>query len=96
MNEPMSEPEIGVFALWGGNVNGNTNVRYSGPANDQNQLLTTCLDGDKSLVLQKQYTRCDINMNSNTRYSGPSNDQNFLLSTVLGGVKDKVIFQPTF
>ncbi len=95
-NEPMAEPKIGVFAMWGGNSNGNNNVRYSGPANDQNQLLNTYLSGNKGLVLQKQYNRCDLNMNSNTRYSGPSNDQNFLLNTVLGGIKGRVISQPTF
>lgn len=95
-NEPMAEPETGVFALWGGNANGNNNVRYSGPANDQNQLLNNCLNGSKGTVLSKQYNRCDLNMNGNIRYSGPTNDQNFLLNNVLGGLKGKVISQPTF
>ncbi len=95
-NEPMAEPETGVFALWGGNANGNTNVRYGGPGNDQNQLLNTCLSGNKVLTLSMQYDSCDLSMDGNIKYGGPGNDQNVLLNIILSGNKLKVISQPAF
>ena len=94
-NNPMASLTGGVFGMWGGNANSNTTVRYSGPSNDESQLLNTCLGGNKGSVLSG-YLNCDINMNGVLRYSGPSNDENFLLNTVLAGVKGTVITQPTF
>jgi hypothetical protein len=84
-----------AFAMWGGNANGNTNVRYSGPGNDESQLLNTCLGGNKALV-QSGYINCDLNMNGQLRYSGPGNDESVLLNTVLSGNKSTVITQPSF
>ena len=95
-NDPMTVLSGTHYGLWGGNSNGNTNIRYSGPSNDQNQLLNTCLNGSKVGVLVGVYNSCDLNMNGNIRYSGPANDQNFLLNTVLSGSKTQVILQPSF
>lgn len=83
----------GTYKMWGGNVNGNTNVRYSGPANDNNTLLNTVLSGNKSMIIGSTYQRADLNMNGNVRYSGPANDNNTLLNTVLGGNKSNIITQ---
>ncbi len=94
-NNPMASLAGGVFGLWGGNANSNGNVRYSGPANDESQLLNTCLSGNKGTVLNG-YLNCDLNLNGVLRYSGPNNDESFLLNTVLAGVKGTVITQPTF
>ena len=94
-NNPMASLTGGVFGMWGGNANSNNTVRYSGPANDENQLLNTCLAGNKGTVTSG-YLNCDINLNGVLRYSGPANDENFLLNTVLLGVKGTVITQPTF
>ncbi len=80
-----------IYALWGGNVNANANVRYSGPSNDSGSLLNTCLGGISTTVLSNQYSNCDLNMNGVVRYSGPNNDSGFLLNTVLGGVSSTVI-----
>jgi hypothetical protein len=93
-NNPMAT--VGTsFALWGGNANGNTNVRYSGPGNDESQLLNTCLSGNKASVLSG-YLNCDLNLNGQLKYSGPGNDESVLLNTILGGNKSTVITQPTF
>jgi len=94
-NNPMASLSGGVFGLWGGNANGNTSVKYSGPANDESQLLNTCLGGNKGSVLNG-YLDCDLNLNGVLRYSGPNNDESFLLNTVLLGVKGTVITQPAF
>jgi hypothetical protein len=93
-NNPMAT--VGTsFAMWGGNANGNTNVRYSGPGNDESQLLNTCLSGNKASVLSG-YLNCDLNLNGQLKYSGPGNDESVLLNTILGGNKSTVITQPTF
>jgi hypothetical protein len=94
-NNPMASLAGGFFGMWGGNANSNTTVRYSGPANDESQLLNTCLGGNKGSVLNGYYN-CDLNLNGVLRYSGPNNDENFLLNTILAGVKGTVITQPVF
>lgn len=86
----------GKFCMWGGNANSNSSVRYTGGGNDQNQLLNTCLSGNKNAVLSNQYSSCDLNLNGTVRYTGGGNDQNVLLNTVLGGNKNLVILQATF
>jgi hypothetical protein len=90
-NEALASLAGGYYGLWAGNANLNGNVRYSGPANDQNQLLNTCLGGNKGNVQANVYNNCDLNMNGNVRFSGPANDQNLLLNTVLSGDKAKVV-----
>ncbi len=84
-----------VFGLWGGNANSNSTVRYSGPGNDESQLLTTCIAGNKAAVVSG-YLNCDLNLNGQIRYSGPNNDETILLTTVLAGNKATVITQPSF
>lgn len=90
-NDPMKEVTAGVYAMWAGNANGNTNVRYSGPANDNNVLLNTILGGNKSGLISNTYSDGDFNMNGTVRYSGPANDNNVLLNSVLGGNKSALI-----
>ena len=85
----------GFFGLWGGDINRNKNVKFNGPGNDLNELLNTCLSGNKSITLTG-YSPCDINLDRNTKFNGPGNDLNFLLNTVLGGDKSKTITQPNF
>ncbi|MCB9265047.1 MAG: hypothetical protein H6558_08490, partial [Lewinellaceae bacterium] len=82
---PMAEVSAGVWALWGGNANGDGAVRASGPSfiNDYSRLLSY-LGGATNLVFGA-YTREDLNMDGNVRASGPSliNDYSKLLN-VLG------------
>jgi hypothetical protein len=74
-----------VWAMRGGYTNFNSLVKYSGPGNDQNQILNNKLGGSIALILDNVYAREDVNMNGNIKWSGPNNDQNFLLNVSLGG-----------
>jgi hypothetical protein len=94
-NTPMTAVSGGFFALWGGNANGNTTVRYGGPNNDENQLLNTCLSGNRGSVLNG-YFACDLNLNGVLRYAGPNNDENYFINTILSGNKSTVLTQPSF
>jgi len=84
----------GVFGMYAGNVNGNNAIRYSGPSNDENELLNIILGSNKSAILSGVYNRGDLNMNGAVRYSGPNNDENILLNIVLGSNKSLIISQP--
>ncbi len=84
-----------VFGMWGGDATGNKVVRYTGPGNDENQLLNTTLGGNKAAIVNG-YSTSDLNLNGNVRYAGPSNDENVLLNTVLKGNKAAIINQPNF
>jgi hypothetical protein len=72
-----------AFTLWGGNVNANANVRYSGPSPDHLSLLTL-LGGNPTLVLPNVYSLGDLNLNGNVRYTGPSPDHLTLLGFLNG------------
>ncbi|TDH29075.1 hypothetical protein EXU57_03115 [Segetibacter sp. 3557_3] len=74
-----------VHAMRAGDANANGNVRYSGPANDQNHLLNVKLGGSLSLVLTNVYSPEDMNMDGTITYNGPGNDQNFLLNIIFSG-----------
>ena len=74
-----------IWAMRAGNSNSNNNVKYNGPANDQNQILNLKLMGSLSNILNNVYAPDDINMNGNVKWNGPGNDQNFLLNTILNG-----------
>ena len=89
-NANMKDMGSGAFAMWGGDVNGNGNVKFAGPGNDNNVLLNTILGGNKSLVINNAYSDGDLNMDGVVKYSGPANDRNVLLNSVLGGNKSIV------
>jgi hypothetical protein len=84
----------GAFGMYAGNVNGNNNVRYTGPGNDENELLNVILGANKLAILSSTYNRGDLNLNGNVRYTGPANDENILINVVLGGVKLAILTQP--
>lgn len=73
----------GSLGLQAGDANHNGNVRYNGPANDRDALLSY-LGGNEIGFVSDVYATEDMNMNGNVRYNGPGNDRDFLLS-VLGG-----------
>ncbi|TDH23526.1 hypothetical protein EXU57_17140 [Segetibacter sp. 3557_3] len=82
-----------AWAMRAGDANTNGNVRYSGPANDQNQLLNSKLGGSLATVLSGVYAPEDVNMDGTIKYNGPGNDQNFLLNTILAGLLSTVYVQ---
>ena len=74
-----------VWAMRGGNANGNNNLRYSGPQNDLDQIQNTGLSGLLSMIITNTYAAEDVNMDGHIKANGPSNDQNFLLNTLFNG-----------
>lgn len=72
-----------VNLLYSGNANSNANVRYGGPANDKNAILSF-LSNNPLGTASNVYDVNDLNMNRVVRYGGPANDKNFLLGTPLG------------
>ncbi|TDH25151.1 hypothetical protein EXU57_13660 [Segetibacter sp. 3557_3] len=74
-----------VYCMRAGNANANTNVRFTGPANDQDQIQNNALGGSLSLVLTNHYAREDLNLDGSVKSNGPVNDQSFLLNIIMGG-----------
>lgn len=70
-----------VYALWGGNANGNTTVRVTGPAsiNDYSAILTAL---GTSTILSNTYNEADVNLDGTVRATGPTtiNDYSRLLN----------------
>ena len=79
----------GKNLMWSGNINSNTQIKYTGPANDKDYLLATILGGVATNVVNG-YTAGDLNFNGNAKYTGPANDKDFLLATSLAGVATNV------
>jgi hypothetical protein len=71
----------GVFCMWGGNVNANNTVRYTGPQNDAIAILSE-LGADQALVKSNVYKGADVNMDGTVRYTGPNNDAIALLAVL--------------
>ncbi|MBL0357104.1 MAG: hypothetical protein IPP72_09550 [Chitinophagaceae bacterium] len=84
-----------TFGMWAGDASGNKQVKYTGPGNDENQLLNTTLGGVKGAIISG-YNNSDLNMNGQVKYTGPGNDENILLNIVLAGAKGAIISQPNF
>jgi len=82
----------GKYVLWGGNANMNGNVKFSGPANDRDYILSAALNGIATSNLSG-YNSSDLNMDGVVKYSGPNNDRDYLLSTILGGLATNSIIQ---
>jgi hypothetical protein len=78
----------GVFGMWGGNINGNINVRFSGLNNDFGALVGAL--GGSQTVAVVAYSPGDINMDGTVRFSGLNNDFGALVG-ILGGVQSAVI-----
>ena len=78
----------GIMALWAGDVNSNSQVRYLGPSNDTNSIKDVILSAvgnatNSNFYPYLGYGNADINMNGQIRYLGPGNDTNTLKDIVL-------------
>lgn len=85
-----------VWLMRGGNTKGSTVVKYTGPGNDQNQILNIRLGGSLSLIVNNVYAAEDVNMNGNIKWSGPGNDQNFLLNVALSGSLSAILVEQLY
>ncbi|TDH20811.1 hypothetical protein EXU57_20665 [Segetibacter sp. 3557_3] len=74
-----------VWLMRGGNANANSNVKFNGPANDQDRIQNVKMGGSISLVLSNQYSLEDINLDGKVKANGPGNDTDFLLNGILNG-----------
>jgi hypothetical protein len=81
-NDAMKDLGGGVFGLWAGNANGNTNVRFTGLNNDAGIILSA-LGGNQAILLSSTYNSGDLNLDGTVRYTGLNNDAGVLLG-VLG------------
>lgn len=96
-NPAMKDLGNGSFAMWGGNANGNTTVRASGPVgggnptNDLLYLLNVVLGGSTGPGIGPIYHSADVNLDGTVRASGasggpaPVNDMLLILNVILGG-----------
>jgi len=82
-----------VNLLWGGNANGNDNVRFSGYMNDRAMILTT-LNNDENNTMTG-YLKADLNMDGIADYSNTNSDKSFLSNQVLGNNPLLIIKQET-
>lgn len=85
---PMNEVAPGVWGMWGGNANGDANVRYESTDNDTQDILNAVLNhannGFNSKSFQYQdYSILDTNMNGYVRYESTDNDTQGILNSVL-------------
>lgn len=69
-SSPMAE-QGGVYLLWGGNTNENTNIRATGPPFINDYVTILSLLGSANNVLFNQYTSEDVNMDGTVRLTGP-------------------------
>jgi hypothetical protein len=75
----------GRMALWPGNVDIDTKVKYTGVANDRDEILSTT-GGAVSTNIVSGYLDGDVNLNGIVSYTGAHNDRDAVLTTIGGAV----------
>lgn len=88
-NAAMADLGGGKFGLWAGNAYADFYVKYSGPNNDRQEILSKTGTSTPSNVLQ-DYHRADVNMDSWIRYMGANNDKVFIYNILGGDVADSL------
>jgi hypothetical protein len=78
----------GKAAMWTGNVNGDSNIQYSGTTPDSPLILSTVLNNAGNFLNLPTYTETgynleDINLDGNVQYTGTTPDTPFILQNVL-------------
>ncbi|MEO8734142.1 MAG: hypothetical protein ABI373_07410, partial [Flavobacteriales bacterium] len=74
----------GRMALWPGNVDVDTAVKYTGSANDRDGILSTT-GGAVSTIVVYGYLDGDVNLDGMVSYTGAHNDRDAVLTTI-GGI----------
>jgi hypothetical protein len=69
--------------LYSGNVNLNTNIRWSAPSSDKDFIFTNLLGNNSATVLSNVYSQGDVDMNRGVRWSSPNSDKDFIFNTTL-------------
>lgn len=78
----------GDMALWAGNANGDSAVRYLGGGNDTNFIKDEVLNHPNNpsgvnLIPFSGYSNADVNLDGTVRYLGANNDTNILKDIIL-------------
>ncbi|MBL7964181.1 MAG: fibronectin type III domain-containing protein [Flavobacteriales bacterium] len=82
----------GRMMLWAGNVQPDGQVKYSGPANDRD-LILTAIGGSVPTNTLVGYHPADVNLDGVVKYSGPGNDRDPILSNIGGSVPTNILEQ---
>ncbi len=78
----------GITAMWGGNVNGDSNVIFLGSGNDSNGIKDSVLahsgnTSNSNLYTFNDYNNADVNLNGSIIFQGSGNDTNVIKDIVL-------------
>jgi hypothetical protein len=79
-------------ALWSGNVNGDTMLKYVGSGNDRDPILTAVGSTLPTNVVSG-YRREDVNMDGLVKYVGLNNDRDLILTNVGGTIPTATLLQ---
>ncbi len=83
-------PVGSVQVLWPGDANSDAVVKYTGPNNDRDLVLSAIGGAVPTNTVSGQYRLEDINMDGVVKYTGPDNDRDFILQTIGGTVPTAV------
>ncbi|MFL0353487.1 proprotein convertase P-domain-containing protein [Xanthomarina sp. GH4-25] len=78
----------GTFALWTGDVGGDSQIKFSGSNNDANAIKDGVLDDpangfNSATFTSSGYLNYDLNMDGNGKFSGANNDGNIVKDNIL-------------
>jgi hypothetical protein len=80
----------GMRALWAGNTNANTKVKYQGSLSDNTSILTQSLNhpnntlGTYNFNSALGYYSGDVNLDGRVKYQGTANDASYVFVNVIG------------
>jgi hypothetical protein len=80
----------GILTLWPGDANFNGQVKYTGPNNDRDVVLTAVGGSTPTNVASNVYSGADVNLDGVVKYVGPNNDRDIILQTIGGTVPTAV------
>jgi hypothetical protein len=76
--------------LWPGNPNFDGQVKYTGPDNDRDVVLSAVGGSTPTNVANNVYSGADVNLDGVVKYVGPNNDRDIILQTIGGTVPTAV------
>jgi hypothetical protein len=84
------QPNGSNFCLWPGDANFDGQVKYTGPDNDRDVVLSAVGGSTPTNVANNVYSGADVNMDGVVKYVGPNNDRDIILQTIGGAVPTAV------
>lgn len=78
------------YALWPGDINADTKVKYTGSGNDRDELLYFIGSTMPNNVVSG-YLSADVNLDGVAKYTGAGNDRDVILQQVGGSTPNNVI-----